>query len=109
MSRETLTWNQEFLLLELYLCAPYSNATLERFFIQMCVGKSDWQSQSNEENLFRLLSVEVDKPTVEEFLANHRGKAVSLQYNNQNHRMHQQQPKAYKKRDETNGNRISKF
>lgn len=65
----------------------------------MCVGKSDWQSQSNEENLFCLLSVEVYKPTVEEFPANHRGKAVSLWYNNQNHRMHQQQPKAYKKRE----------
>ena len=37
-------------------------------------------------------------PTIEEFHGNHRGKVVTLWYNDLNHRMHQPQQKTYKKR-----------
>ena len=53
----------------------------------------------NEENLTHLLRLKVDGPTIEEFHANHRGKVVTLWYNDRNRRMHQPQRKAYKKRD----------
>ena len=46
--RNTQMWNQAFLLLELCLCVPYSKATLERFFSQMHVVKTDSQNQLNE-------------------------------------------------------------
>ena len=39
--RNTQTWNQAFLLLELCLWAPYYNATLESFISQMRVVKTD--------------------------------------------------------------------
>ena len=69
------------------LCAPYSNAILGKFFSQMHVLKTDWQNRLNEENLARLLGVKVNGPTIEEFHANHRGKGVTLWYNDQNRRM----------------------
>ena len=86
--RNTQTWNQAFFLLELCLCAPYSN-----------VVKTDWQNRLNEENLTHLLWVKVDRPTLEKFCVNHRGKAVTLWCNDRNHRMHQPQCKACKKRE----------
>ena len=61
--------------------------------------KTDWWNWLNEENLTHLLWVKVDGPTVEKFYANHRGKAVTLWYNDWNRRMHQSQQKACKKRE----------
>ena len=107
--RNTQTWNQAFLFLELCLCAPYSNTTLERFFSQLHVVKTDWWNWLNEENITHLLRAKVDRPTIEEFYVNHIGKAVTLWYNDQICRLHQPQQKAYKKRDKTNRNRITKF
>ena len=97
--RNTQTWNQTFLLLELCLCALYPNATLERFLSQMRVVKTHWRNRVNEENLTHLLLVKVYGPTIEEFHANHRGNVVNLWYNDRNRRMHQPQRKAYKKRE----------
>ena len=97
--RSTQTWNRVFLLLELCLSAPYSNVTLERFFSQMCVVKTDWRNQVNEENLTHLLRVKVVGPTIEEFHANRRGKGMTLWYSDRNCRMHQPKQKAYKKRE----------
>ena len=87
--RNTQTWNQAFLLLELCLYAPYSNATLEMFFSQMRVVKTNWRNRLNEENLTHLLTVKVDGPTIEKFHANYTGKVVTLWYNDRNRRMHQ--------------------
>ena len=50
-SENTQTWNQEFLLLQFCRCAPYSNATLERFFSKMRLLNKDWQNQLNKESL----------------------------------------------------------
>ena len=43
--------------------------------------------------------MKVDRPTPKKFHVNHRGKAVTLWCNDQNHRMHQPQWKARKKRE----------
>lgn len=97
--RNTQTWNEEFLLLELNLCVPYSNATLERFFSQIHLVKTDWWNGLNEENLTHLRWVKVDGPKIEELHANLRSKAVTLWYNDWSRRMHQPQQKAYKNRE----------
>ena len=61
--------------------------------------KTDWRNRLNEENLIHLLRVRVGGPTIKDFHANHRGKAVSIWYTDLNRRMHQPQRKAYKKRE----------
>ena len=53
----------------------------EGFFSQMRVVKTHWANWLHEENLTHLLRVKVDGQTIEEFHANHGGKAVTLWYN----------------------------
>ena len=50
-------WDNILLLVELCLCAPYSNAILERFFSQMKVVKTDWLNRLTDENLTALLYI----------------------------------------------------
>ena len=76
-------------------------------FSQMHVVKTDWRNWLNEENLTNLLWVKVNGLTTEEFHGNHRGKAVTLWYNDWSYRVHQPQQKEYKKIDKRN--RITKF
>ena len=40
-----------FRFVELYLYAPYSNATVERFFNYFKIVKTDWRSRLNERNI----------------------------------------------------------
>ena len=40
-----------FRFVELCLCAPYSNATVERFFNYLKTVKTDWRSRMNEKTL----------------------------------------------------------
>ena len=57
-----------------------------------------------------MLQVKVDGPTIEEFYAKHRDKAVPLYYNDQNCTMQQPQRKTHKMREtKINRNRIAKF
>ena len=66
----------------------------------MCMVRTDYQNQLNEENLTHLLWAKVDVPTIEVFHVNHRGKMVTLCYNGEiRNKMQQPQEKAYIKRE----------
>ena len=56
-----------FRFVELCLCAPYSNATVERFFNYLKTVKTDWRSRLNERNIESLLRIEVEGPDLKEF------------------------------------------
>ena len=92
------SWEKIILLIELCLCAPYSNASLERFFSQMRLVKTDWRNRLNEENLTHLLRIKVEGPTFKEFHENICSNAVNLWYNDKPQRTHQSKRKSYKER-----------
>ena len=55
-------WNNIFLIAELCFCAPCSNASIERFFSQMRIVKTDWRNSLSESNLTSLLQIKVSGP-----------------------------------------------
>ena len=60
-------WLSAFLLLELCLCSPYSNATVERLSSQMKVVKTDWRNRLNERNLEDLLRIKISNVYLSKF------------------------------------------
>jgi hypothetical protein len=62
-------WKNAFLLVELCLCSPYSNATVERLFSQMKVVKTDWRNRLNERNFEDLLRIKISDVNFLDFSA----------------------------------------
>ena len=51
---------------ELCLCALYSNATVERFFKDLKILKTEWRCRLNERNTEFLLHIKVEGPELKE-------------------------------------------
>ena len=84
--------------MELCLCCPYSNATLERFFNYMKVIKTDWGNRSNQRNLTDLLRIKVSGPTLLVFAQEYCSEAIKS-WNNTERRLNtNKKRKVYKKR-----------
>ena len=86
-------WNNIFLIAELCFCAPCSNASLERFFSQMRIVKTDWRNSLSESNLTSLLRIKVSGPAEKYF-----AKAVNNWYHDKDRRINQKTRKRYRKR-----------
>ena len=82
--RESKSWLNIFGVIEICMCAPCSNATLERFFSQLHVIKSVWRSRLSEENLTHLLPIKVTGPSLEIFHNDYCNITVGKWYNNKN-------------------------
>ena len=91
-------WSDIFLVAELCFCAPSSNASLERFFSQMRVVKTDWRNSLSEKNLTSLLRIKVAGPTLKVFAEKYCEKAVSNWYDDKDRRLNQKPRKKYRKR-----------
>ncbi|XP_066928483.1 zinc finger protein 862-like [Clytia hemisphaerica] len=91
-------WSNIFLIAELCFCAPSSNASLERFFSQMRIVKTDWRNSLTESNLTSLLRIKVSGPTLKVFIDRYCEKAVSKWYNDKDRRLNQKPRKKYRKR-----------
>ena len=89
------------------MCAPCSNATLERFFSQLRVAKSVWCNHLSEENLRHLLRIKVTDPSLEIF-HDYCNITVDIWYNDKNRRLGQNKGKQYQKR-KTNKKQRSEF
>ena len=94
-----------FLLVELCLCAPYSNATVERFFNYMKIVKTDWRSKLNESNLESLLRIKVEGPSLKGFAEKFCSKAVHLWWDKKERRVNQGKRKQYKDRTSSKAKR----
>ena len=94
-------WIAAFYIVEIGMCAPQSNAALERFFRQLKVIKSDIRSRLNNDHLNALLRVKVTGPSLGEFHDSHVEKCVNLWYNSKSRRLHKKERKAYKPRGST--------
>ena len=89
------------LLIELCWCAPFSNATLERFFSQMNVLKTDWRNRLSAENLSHLLRIKVEGPNFAEFRKDFCEAAVNSWYKDKPRRLNQRKRKQYVKQSTT--------
>ena len=87
-----------FLVIEICLCSPFSNATLERFFSHMGVMKTDWRNRLNEQSLEDNLRIHVAGPDLTKFSETYVAKAVKAWYNDRPRRVHQKKRKKYKQR-----------
>ena len=90
-------WNNIFLIAELCFCAPCSNASLERFFSQMRIVKTDWRNSLSESNLTSLLQIKLSGPTLKVFVDKYCAKAVSNWYHDKDRQINQKPRKKYRK------------
>ena len=60
-------WKDIMLLLELFLCTPFSNATLERFFSHLKVVKTQLRSKLSAESLNSIMRIRMKGLSLEEF------------------------------------------
>ena len=67
-----------FRFVELCLCAPYSNATVDHFFNYLKIVKTHWRSRLNERNIEFLLRIKVEGPDLKEFAKKMCANAVTL-------------------------------
>ena len=86
------------LIAEICLCAPYSNASIEGFFSQMRVVKTDWRNKLNEKNLPSLLYIKTEGPALQDFHDNFCASAVNIWFNDKERLLNQGKRKKYKKR-----------
>ena len=91
-------WNNVFLIAELCFCAPCSNASLERFFSQMRIVKTDWRNSLSESNLTSLLRIKVSGPNLKVFVDRNCAKAVNNWYHDKDCRINQKPRQKYRKR-----------
>lgn len=91
-------FSELFLLVELCFCAPFSNATLERFFNHMSLVKTDWRNRLDEQALESCLRLQVDGPDLATFSQTYADKAVTKWYNDKPRRLNQRKLKKYRQR-----------
>ena len=88
------------LLVELCLCAPFSNAKLERFFNHLKYVKSGVRHSLTQCSLNSLLFIKMlsDDISITCFSEELSAQCVEYWYNNKDRRLHQSKRKAYKQR-----------
>ena len=95
---QKMQFNNIFRIFELCLCAPISNAKVERFFNYMKIIKTDWRNRLNEENLEALLRIKVGGPDLQGFVNSYCEDAVNLWWNQKQRRVDHKGKRKYKKR-----------
>ena len=100
----TNNYKNILLLIELCLCTPYSNATIEHFFSYMKAVKNDWRNQLSDQNLDSLMRIWVCSPSLSCYHNDYVACTFSLWSNTTNRRVNQSKRKKYKPRE-----RKSKF
>ena len=91
-------WRPALLIIEICLCAPISNASLERLFSQMNLVKTTVRNRLSNPVLNALLRIRVSGITVEEFHKNYVDRCVNSWYQRKKRRLAQGKRKGYKKR-----------
>ena len=86
------------LIIELCLCVPFSNATLERFFSHMKLVKNEKRNRLSQKSLNSAITVRMAGITLLEFDATHVHRCVEFWSNKTKRLLNQGKRKAYKKR-----------
>ena len=80
-------WKPALLIIELVMCAPQSNATLERFFSQLKNIKTNIRASLSSDSLNSLLRIKVTGPTLQKFHNEHVENVIELWYNSKDRRI----------------------
>ena len=91
-------WRGIALVIEICLCTPCSNATLERFFNHLKIVKTDQRTALSSSSLNSVLRVKLRQIPIKTFHDEYTDKIVSHWYNDKDRRIHQRKRKNYKKR-----------
>ena len=87
------------LLIEICLCAPFSNNILEQFFSQVNLTKTTLWNRLTNESLNSLLRIGISGISLNGFHNNYLQRCVAYWFNNKNRRVTQCKRKLYKKRE----------
>ena len=82
-----------FCFVELYLCALYLNATVERFFNYLKIVKTEWRCRWNERNIEFLLHIRVGGLELKEFAEKMCANADTLLWDSKERRTTQRKRK----------------
>ena len=85
----TIGKNNIILLLELCLCTPLSNATLERFFSHLKVVKTQLRSELSAKTLNSITRIRMKGLSLEEFNQDYVSKCADFWYNSKAHHLNQ--------------------
>ena len=108
-----MEWYSTSLNIEICLCTPCSNATLERFFGQLKLVKTDLRTVLSSSSLKAVLRIKLCGTSIATFNKKYSDKVMSYWYNHKDRRIHQRKRKQYQKRTSSKKSRelfdIDKF
>ena len=91
-------WYSVCLIIEICLCTPCSNATLERFFSHLKFIKTDQRTALSAGSLNAIMRIKLRGTSITEFSEKFLDKVVIHWYNEKERRIHQKERKQYKQR-----------
>ena len=97
LADEHIFWKPTTLIIEICLCAPFSNASLERLFSKMNLIKTTLRNRSTNDSLNSILRINISGLSLQSFHDEHLEKCVNYWFNAKNRRLSQR--KLYKKRE----------
>ena len=101
-------WSAVKLVIKICLCAPCSNASLERFFNQLKIVKTDQRTTLSDNSLNSILRIKLRGNSVTEFNNMCSDSVLKHWYNQKPRRIHQKRRKEYRKRKSAKKSRASK-
>ena len=107
LCKDKIEWYSTSLIIEICLCTPCSNATLERFFSQLQLVKTDLHTVLSSSSLNAVLRIKLRGTSITAFNEKYSDKVVSYWYNQKDRRIHQKKQKQYKKRTSSKKSRES--
>jgi hypothetical protein len=99
LSKNKPNWKGISLIVEICLCAPFSNASLERFFSHMNIVKTETRNRLSQKSLNAILAIRMFGISLAEFNKSYVKDCVSKWYNDKDRRLGQKKRKTYKKRE----------
>ena len=99
LADEYIFWKPTTLIIEICLCAPFSNASLERLFSQMNFIKSTLHNRLTNDSLNSVLRINISRLSLQSFHDEHLEKCVNYWFNAKNRRLNQRKHKMYRKHE----------
>ena len=90
LTKEHANWKPTTLLIEICLCAPFSNAILERFFSQMNLIKTTLRNRLANESLNSNLQICINGISLQVFHDSYLTSCVAFWFNSKNQHVSQQ-------------------
>ena len=98
LADEHIFWKPTTMIIEICLCAPFSNVSLERLFSKMNLIKTNICNRLTNDSLNSILSINISGLPLQSFHDEQLEKCVNYWFNAKNCCLSQQKCKLYKKR-----------